>query len=380
MLRRLIHWWRERNFCNPYSVWDTSLNPQYWVWEHYHEPVSSVSDERLYSNGAVRFLESNAVLITDHIEIEDKTDTDDDDLFPLYSQGQRSKRFWFKHNLVSATVQDDDTYKLEFYRAASQKSVHEEFAKWVVERKGDSKVSILIRKNGSLVANKVSFKPPVIDDLELNYGTGFNKTYAKMKGILDSGKSSLTLLHGAPGSGKSTLLKHLSSVVSRDWIFIPTGLADQLASPDFISLLMDKKGAILILEDAEGAVQTRGNERSNETAVSTLLNLTDGVLGSILDLAILVTYNCDKQFIDPALLRKGRLSLDLSLGPLSIPDAKRLATHLGKTIDITSPMTLADLYGADTDTGYTPPKERQVGFHTLIATPKTGGEKEKEGE
>lgn len=370
MFKRLIRWWKERNLANPYSCWDTALNPQYWVWEYYHEPGSSVTDERSYLNGAVRFLETHGVLISDNIKIKDITKPEEDG-YPLFSQGERSKRFWYKDNLVSASVNDDETYKLDFCRPASKKSVHEEFARWVVERKGDSKVSILIRKNGSLIANKVSFKPPVIDDLEMNYGSGFTKTYTKLKGILDNDRSSLILCHGQPGTGKSTLLKYLSSVVNREVIFIPTGLCDQLASPDFISLLMDKKGAILILEDAEGAVQTRGNERSNETAVSTMLNISDGVLGSILELKLIVTYNCDKQFIDPALLRKGRLSLDMSLGTLSVKDAKRLATHLGKTIEVTKPMTLADIYMADTDTGYIPLEPKQVGFHTLLPTPKS---------
>ena len=339
-----------------------------------------MSDERLYSNGAIRFLETDGVLITDHVEIEDKTDTDDDDdLFPMYSQGQRSKRFWFKHNLVSATVQDDDTYKLEFYRAASQKSVHEEFAKWVVERKGDSKVSILIRKNGGLVANKVSFKPPVIDDLELNYGTGFNKTHEKMKGILDEGGSSLFMINGSPGTGKSNYLKYLSSIVDRDFVFISPGLASSLSSPDFISLLMDKKGGVLILEDAEGAVKARGSENSDDTAVSSLLNITSGFLGDILSISVIITTNADHPFVDPAMMRKGRLSMTLSMGPLSVEDAKRLAKHLKKDIVVSAPMTLAEIYGADTDTGYTPPVERQVGFHTLIPTPKTGETKQKEG-
>ena len=380
MLCRLTNWWRRIRRENPYSVWDTSLNPQYWVWEHYHEPVSSVSDERLYSNGAIRFLETNAVLITDHIEIEDKTDTDDDDFLSKYSQGQRSKRFWYKHNLVSATVQDDDTYKLEFYRAASQISVHEEFTKWVVERKGDSKVSILIRKNGSLVANKVSFKPPVIDDLELNYGSGFKKTHEKMKGILDEGGSSLFMINGSPGTGKSNYLKYLSSIVDREFVFISPGLASSLSSPDFISLLMDKKGGVLILEDAEGAVKARGSENSDDTAVSSLLNITSGFLGDILSISVIITTNADHPFVDPAMMRKGRLSLSLTMGPLSVEDAKRLAKHLGKDIEPSVPMTLAEIYGADTDTGYTPPKERQVGFHTLFPTPNPDDSQEKVGE
>ncbi len=364
----------------PYIEYDHGVNPRWFLWQLYHEPISQLVDERVYSNSALRFLRANAELIDESVEIEDDTKAEDgDDLLP-FGYDERGAKFMYRDNLVAASQSADETVKLTLYRPLSKPFVTDDFAKWVIETKGESKVSILVRKNGGLVANKVAFKPPVIEDLELNYGTGFNKTYEKLKGILDSDRSSLILMHGAPGSGKSTLLKHLSSVVDREWIFIPTGIADQLASPDFISLLMDKKGAVLILEDAEGAVQARGSERVNETAVSSLLNISDGILGSILSISILVTYNCEKQFIDPALLRKGRLSLDLTLGPLNIEDSKRLAKHLGKEVEVTKPMTIAEIYGSDVDTGYVPSEPKQVGFHTLITTPERAGERKKVGE
>ena len=325
-----------------------------------------MSDERLYSNGAVRFLETNAVLITDHIEIEDKTDTDDDDLFPLYSQGQRSKRFWFKHNLVSATVQDDDTYKLEFYRAASQKSVHEEFAKWVVERKGNSKVSILIRKNGSLVANKVSFKPPIIDDLELNYGTGFGKVHEKIMTKLDARDGKLMIFSGTTGSGKSTYLKYLSSICNREFIFVPVGMAGSLSGEELLPLLVDHKEAVLIIEDAEQVIRPRGSD-GNDSGISCLLNLSDGILGSLLKTTIILTFNAGDQAVDKALLRRGRLSFRHDFGKLSVESAKRLAKMLGKDeTTITTDTSLADVYGVGEDIGQPEVKHRGLGFHTLF--------------
>lgn len=338
-----------------------------------------MSDERLYSNGAIRFLESNGTLITDHIEIEDKTDTDDDDLYPLFSQGQRSKRFWFKHNLVSATVQDDDTYKLEFYRAASQKSVHEEFAKWVVERKGDSKVSILIRKNGSLVANKVSFKPPVIDDLELNYGTGFGKVHEKIMTKLALREGKLMIFSGVTGSGKSTYIKYLSSICDREFIFIPVGMAGSLSSEDLLPLLVDHKECVLIIEDAEQIIQPRGSGK-DDSVVSVLLNVSDGILGNLLRATTILTMNAGDECIDSAILRRGRLSFRHDFAKLSEKDAKRLAKTLGKDDKgITEATSLADVYGVGEDIGQPEIKSRQLGFHTLIPTPKTGETKEKEG-
>jgi hypothetical protein len=263
--------------------------------------------------------------------------------------------------LVSATVQDDDTYKLEFYRAASQKSVHEEFAKWVVERKGDSKVSILIRKNGSLVANKVSFKPPVIDDLELNYGSGFGKVHEKIVEKMNEKKAGLYLLHGPAGTGKSNYIKYLTSIIDREALWIPVGMSDKLSDPDFISLLMDKRECILIFEDAEQAVQSRDSIHDS-SSVSTLLNLSDGILGNIINASLILSYNSDTSTIDPALLRPGRLSVDYTFEALKMEDAKRLCAHLGKDTQVVGPMTLAEIYNADAKAEYVPPAKRKIGF------------------
>jgi SpoVK/Ycf46/Vps4 family AAA+-type ATPase len=144
-------------------------------------------------------------------------------------------------------------------------------------------------------------------------------------------------------------------------------MTDQLASPDFISLLMNKKEAVLILEDAEKAVQERGGN-GNDSAVATLLNLADGILGSLLNISIIVTYNADRQFIDKALLRKGRLSFDYDFGPLKTADAARLMKHLGKDAAVEGPMTLADIYGVEDDTGHTPVEPKQVGFSALLSS------------
>ena len=70
--------------------------------------------------------------------------------------------------------------------------------------------------------------------------------------------------------------------------------------------MMKYPDSVLIIEDAEKVVRNR-NGNGNETAVSNLLNLSDGILGDCLKTQIVATFNTERQLIDKALLRKGRL-------------------------------------------------------------------------
>lgn len=60
----------------------------------------------------------------------------------------------------------------------------------------------------------------------------------------------------------------------------------------------------------------------DSSAVSSLLNLSDGILSDILKTSVIVTYNCPKQDVDDALKRKGRLQMDYEFSALSIGNSK----------------------------------------------------------
>lgn len=216
------------------------------------------------------------------------------------------------------------------------------------------------------MTKSVDFEPPVIDDLELNYGMGFKKVDEQLVKKLKTNKSGLFMFHGGIGTGKSFYIKHLTSKIDREFIFIPVGMAGELASPSFVSLLLEHENAVLVLEDAEQALQSREVDHWNSAVVSTILNLSDGVLGTVLSISILASFNADKQTIDKALLRRGRLCFSHMFNPLTIPEAKRLAVHLKKDPafieGIVSSTSLADIYNAEDNTGYVAPVEKVMGF------------------
>ena len=228
--------------------------------------------------------------------------------------------------------------------------------------KSKSKIYTLTRAYGDLVFSALPMLVPETN-LALNYGEDFVKISKKLINSLNNDKSGLYLFHGAPGTGKSSYIKYLcSGVISRKIVYIPVGLIGNLTSPDMMPLLMDNKDIILVIEDAEKALVSR-DEAGRSDLVSTILNLTDGFLGDALNITVVATFNTAKEKIDDALLRKGRLKHCYEFTKLTKLQAQTLAKSLGLPIeDVTTDMTLADVYHLKSETGYTPEEQKRVGF------------------
>ena len=205
------------------------------------------------------------------------------------------------------------------------------------------------------------YVPPT--DLELNYGTNFNKVHKvivdRLNSINDKG---IILLHGDPGTGKTSYIKHLTTLVKdKDILFIPPSMAEMLSEPTIIPFLMDHKNSILIIEDAERVISDREGNGS-PAGVSNILNLTDGILGDCLNIQVIATFNMKREKIDQALLRKGRLIAEHKFEKLSIDDTNKLLKHLEKNQIVEEGMVLADIYNIDTEVYKTSNKGNKIGF------------------
>lgn len=188
-------------------------------------------------------------------------------------------------------------------------------------------------------------------DIPLHYGDDFVPVYNDMIDALINKTHGLVLLHGTPGTAKTTLIRHLITRLcnKKKIIYVPSYMIEQLASPEFITFIQKHKNSILILEDAEYALQARESEYGAQ-AVSNLLNITNGLLNDATHIQVVATFNMDKKNIDPALLRAGRLLVEWKFDKLSIKDAKRLANAIEKDLDITEPMTVAEIYNGKAKT------------------------------
>ena len=180
--------------------------------------------------------------------------------------------------------------------------------------------------------------------------------YDKMKEFCEGDSSGLMLLSGLCGTGKTTIIKKLIHDCS-DTQFILLS-ADTLANIDsttFMSyLIKNGSNAVLVMEDCDTLLKSR-DIIGNSSAISTLLNLSDGILGDALNLKFICTYNTDESNIDKALLRKGRLKLKYVFGKLSKDRVHKLNPKLN------TEMTLAEIYNT-TDNNFSTKKSSKVGF------------------
>ncbi|MBL7744987.1 MAG: AAA family ATPase, partial [Chitinophagaceae bacterium] len=114
-----------------------------------------------------------------------------------------------------------------------------------------------------------------------------------------------------------------------------------LMNPDFIELLIDNPDTVLIIEDAENIIMDR--RHNSGSAVSNLLNISDGLLADFLNVQLICTFNSSLTMVDSALMRKGRLIARYEFGKLSIEKGQKLSDHFGFDTLVTRPMTIAEI-------------------------------------
>lgn len=232
---------------------------------------------------------------------------------------------------------------------------------FILEEK-KSNISLVKSERNGLDTEAYFFDTPPMD-LGLNYGKKFVHTHEVIiKRLNNNNDKGFFAFWGEPGTGKSTYLKYLTSVVAeKEILFIPPSMAEMLSDPSIIPFLMNHKNSILIIEDAERVISDRQTNGS-AAGVSNILNLTDGILGDCLNIQIIATFNMDRERIDPALLRKGRLVAEHKFDKLSVEETNKLLKHIGKRIKVNEPMCLADIYNIDSDYIRTTDTTKKIGF------------------
>lgn len=168
----------------------------------------------------------------------------------------------------------------------------------------------------------------------------------------------LVILDGPPGTGKTFLIRGLIESARAEFVFIPPNLVSSLAGPEIVTTLANERimedtekaprPFVLIVEDADECLQERASD--NLGSISSLLNMTDGIVGAALDIRVIASTNMNIKNMkqDVALLRPGRLCRRIHVGELSEGKVVSIAERLG--VDLTGmkfielPRTLAEIY------------------------------------
>ena len=179
-------------------------------------------------------------------------------------------------------------------------------------------------------------------DLDLFYEDDFKETDEMIrKRLSQKNDKGIVLLHGLPGTGKTTYLRYLVGKIKKRVLFLSPSVAGNLMNPDFIELLIDNPDTVLIIEDAENIIMDR--RHNSGSAVSNLLNISDGLLADFLNVQLICTFNSSLTMVDSALMRKGRLIARYEFGKLSIEKGQKLSDHFGFDTLVTRPMTIAEI-------------------------------------
>lgn len=209
----------------------------------------------------------------------------------------------------------------------------------------------LALKSGQYIITKC-YKAPAFDiDIEKNYNDDI--PIDTLYNILERKKNDLILFYGVPGGGKTSLIRHLVKVIGKHFIFIDPSLIDSCSSAALVEFLDENKDSIIVLEDCEKLLKDRSE---GNLTIGTLLNLTDGIMGELMNVKFLCTFNCPLVEIDKAILRKGRLSLKYEFKELALEKVKKIYPEAKKA------MTLADAYNADEENDFSKNEKKTIGF------------------
>lgn len=216
------------------------------------------------------------------------------------------------------------------------------------EKKNSYPVNIIVSENGNLSLREVSLEPNKDESLnfsiEDNYQDSFVQFDIELQNFLNKKDSGVFIMRSDAGCGKTFYLRKLMrDRRDREFIFMPPNMVSYLNDPSFVPFAMEHlKDKVLIVEDAEDALRKRTGV--NNSPVSAVLNMSDGVMGDLFRTTFIFTINCKFSDIDQAVLRKGRIVAKEELGKLPMDKCNKLLKSLGSDMVTDEDMKLCDVY------------------------------------
>lgn len=195
-------------------------------------------------------------------------------------------------------------------------------------------VFVLVQGMGELYLSPIGTlsSPLVRDNYPDEILTGFDFLTKDFLSVNPFGR--LAIINGPPGTGKTYLVRGLINELGDSTIVImPPRMIAEIDGPSLISTFVNHKKKsvkpmVLIIEDADVCLAPR--VAGDISSISALLNHTDGILGSMLNLRIVATTNQGHMEFDEALTRAGRLSRHIEVAELSAKKATEIYRRLTK--------------------------------------------------
>jgi chaperone BCS1 len=135
------------------------------------------------------------------------------------------------------------------------------------------------------------------------------------------------LFHGAPGTGKTSIARALANHFGLPTYYLPLGDIDK--DTDLMSFVGQiEPRSVLLIEDIDVFhAATKRDEEGDKVSVAAMLNALDGVFTPHGLITVMTTNEKDR--LDPALVRAGRIDVDEEFTPLDAGQSHRLAERFG---------------------------------------------------
>lgn len=224
----------------------------------------------------------------------------------------------------------------EIYAATGERAaaLHAEVtAKLQASRPAEAPFFYMLRYDEGFFTERVEQLPddPGDEFLQLCYGQDIDLWLEQFTGRTMTRPGGLTVLEGPPGTGKTSLLSVMMRRLEKTHVFYVLQAAQDgtLSAPELVPFWQTQnkrhpdRVKVIVIEDAERLLWPRNG--SNREAVSTVLNIADGLIGRMLRLHIICSVNARLNELDPAIMRPGRLMNQRAFRCLPRRTAQRLA-------------------------------------------------------
>lgn len=173
--------------------------------------------------------------------------------------------------------------------------------------------------------------------------------------FIESDETGLLLFYGEPGTGKTSYIRHLiGKHQDTDFIVLDSNILCDITSNALLKEFIDNEDAVWILEDCEKLLVSRDDMPN--PIMSAFLNMSDGILASIIKCKFICTFNTNIENVDKALLRKGRMKLKYEFKKLAKEKAQQICE------DVTADITIADLFYMNKENDFSKKNRKKIGF------------------
>ncbi len=228
-------------------------------------------------------------------------------------------------------------------------------------------------ESGEFLTERIEHLPddPGDEFVTLGYGADSLEWIGQFQQQTTGRVGGLTIFEGPPGTGKTSFVSLMVRRLAATHAFyvLPVARDGALTAPELVPFWQTQNDRhpdrvkVIVLEDAERLLWSRRGD--NQEAVSSILNIADGLLGRMLRLHVLCSVNACTADLDPAILRPGRLMQHRRFPLLPRSAAVRIAEMRSLTLapdDLREAIPLADALNPGC---ITPPARSRIGFQSL---------------